>query len=40
MDLENYTDGFLMLMRLSRTDDLPEQLILTLPGSNSSKWNE
>jgi isopenicillin-N N-acyltransferase-like protein len=32
MDLENYTDGFLMLMRLSRTDDFPEQLILTLPG--------
>ncbi len=32
MDLENYTDGFQVLMRLNRTDDRPEQLILTHPG--------
>lgn len=32
MDLENYTDGFQVLMRLSRTADRPEQLILTHPG--------
>ncbi len=32
MDLENYTDGFQVLMRLNRTDERPEQLILTHPG--------
>ncbi len=32
MDLENYTDGFQVLMRLERTKDRPEQLILTHPG--------
>ncbi len=32
MDLENYTDGFQVLMRLSPTEDSPEQLILTHPG--------
>ncbi|WP_396590153.1 C45 family autoproteolytic acyltransferase/hydolase [Allomuricauda sp. R78024] len=32
MDLENYTDGFQVLMRLERTIDRPEQLILTHPG--------
>jgi isopenicillin-N N-acyltransferase-like protein len=32
MDLENYTDGFQVLMRLNRTDKRPEQLILTHPG--------
>ncbi len=32
MDLENYTDGFQVLMRLNRTDNRPEQLILTHPG--------
>ncbi len=32
MDLENYTDGFQVLMRLNRTEDSPEQLILTHPG--------
>ncbi len=32
MDLENYTDGFQVLMRLERTKDSPEQLILTHPG--------
>ncbi|UII81125.1 C45 family peptidase [Flagellimonas sp. CMM7] len=32
MDLENYTDGFQMLMRLERTKNRPEQLILTHPG--------
>ncbi|OZV68015.1 C45 family autoproteolytic acyltransferase/hydolase [Winogradskyella aurantia] len=32
MDLENYIDGFQVLMRLSRADDSPEQLILTHPG--------
>lgn len=32
MDLENYTDGFQVLMRLSRSEDSPEQLILTHPG--------
>ncbi len=32
MDLENYTDGFQILMRLNRTDHNPEQLILTHPG--------
>lgn len=32
MDLENYTDGFQVLMRLSRTENRPEQLILTHPG--------
>jgi len=32
MDLENYTDGFQVLMRLNRTDRSPEQLILTHPG--------
>ncbi|WP_158237183.1 C45 family peptidase [Aquimarina sp. MAR_2010_214] len=32
MDLENYTDGFQVLMRLKRTKKQPEQLILTHPG--------
>ena len=32
MDLENYTDGFQVLMRLNPTADSPEQLILTHPG--------
>ena len=32
MDLENYTDGFQVLMRLNRTESRPEQLILTHPG--------
>jgi len=32
MDLENYTDGFQVLMRLERTDSRPQQLILTHPG--------
>lgn len=32
MDLENYTDGYQVLMRLEKTDDRPEQLILTHPG--------
>ncbi|KJD34986.1 hypothetical protein PW52_12890 [Tamlana sedimentorum] len=32
MDLENYTDGFQVLMRLNRTANRPEQLILTHPG--------
>ena len=32
MDLENYIDGFQVLMRLNRNDDRPEQLILTHPG--------
>ncbi len=32
MDLENYTDGFQVLMRLNRTAQRPEQLILTHPG--------
>lgn len=32
MDLENYTDGFQILMRLKRTENRPEQLILTHPG--------
>jgi len=32
MDLENYTDGFQVLMRLTRTENRPEQLVLTHPG--------
>lgn len=32
MDLDNYTDGFQVLMRLNRTENRPEQLILTHPG--------
>lgn len=32
MDLEAYTDGFQILMRLEKTSDRPEQLILTYPG--------
>ncbi len=32
MDLENFTDGFQVLMRLNRTDSRPEQLLLTYPG--------
>ncbi|MCL6273762.1 C45 family autoproteolytic acyltransferase/hydrolase [Muricauda sp. 2012CJ35-5] len=32
MDLENYTDGFQLLMRLERSKKRPEQLILTQPG--------
>ena len=32
MDIENYTEGYQILMRLSRTATTPEQLILTHPG--------
>lgn len=32
MDLENYTDGFQVLIRLERDKSQPEQLILTHPG--------
>lgn len=32
MDLESYTDGFQVLMRLAKTENNPEQLILTYPG--------
>lgn len=32
MDIENYTEGYQILMRLSRTATRPEQLILTHPG--------
>lgn len=32
MDIEKYTDGYQILMRLERTDARPEQLILTHPG--------
>lgn len=32
MDLENYTDGFQVLMRIPADNQHPEQLILTLPG--------
>jgi len=32
MDLNNYTDGFQVLIRLKRTKNNPEQLILTYPG--------
>ena len=32
MDIESYTDGYQVLMRLTRTDNRPEQLILTHPG--------
>ncbi len=32
MDLEEYTDPFQTLIRLTRTKDRPEQLILTYPG--------
>ena len=32
MDLENYTDGFQVLMRLKSNENQPEQLILTHPG--------
>ncbi len=32
MDIESYTDGYQVLMRLTRTDSRPEQLILTHPG--------
>ncbi len=32
MDLEGYTDGYQVLLRLARTDQAPEQLILTYPG--------
>lgn len=32
MDLEDYTDGFQVLMRLKKTEDSPEQLVLTYPG--------
>jgi len=32
MDLENYTDGFQVLIRLNRAENRPEQLILTYPG--------
>jgi len=32
MDLESYTDGFQVLMRIGKTKNNPEQLILTYPG--------
>jgi hypothetical protein len=32
MDIESYTDGYQTLIRLERTHDRPEQLILTHPG--------
>ncbi len=32
MDLENFTDGFQVIMKLKRTENNPEQLILTYPG--------
>ena len=32
MDIESYTDGYQILVRLSRNDKSPEQLILTHPG--------
>jgi predicted choloylglycine hydrolase len=32
MDLENYTDGFQVLMQLNSNGDSPKQLILTHPG--------
>jgi len=32
MDLENYTDGYQVLIRLNRNENQPEQLILTYPG--------
>lgn len=32
MDIESYTDGYQTLIRLQRSNDRPEQLILTHPG--------
>ena len=32
MDIESYTDGYQTLLRLERTENSPEQLILTHPG--------
>ncbi len=32
MDIENYTDGYQTLIRLERTNERPEQLLLTHPG--------
>ncbi len=32
MDIESYTEGYQILIRLSRTDKRPEQFILTHPG--------
>ena len=32
MDIENYTDGYQIVIRLERTPNSPEQLILTHPG--------
>jgi len=32
MDIESYTDGYQTLIRLERTKDRPEQLLLTHPG--------
>lgn len=32
MDIESYTDGYQVLVRLTKTDKRPEQLILTHPG--------
>ena len=32
MDIESYTDGYQTLIRLTRTNDRPEQLLLTHPG--------
>ena len=33
MDIESYTEGYQILIRLARTDKRPEQLILTHPGA-------
>ncbi len=33
MDIESYTEGYQMVMRLERTPDRPEQFILTHPGA-------
>jgi hypothetical protein len=32
VDIDSFTDGYQLLMRLNRTKDNPEQLILTYPG--------
>ena len=32
MDIESYTDGYQVLLRIARSGDRPEQLILTHPG--------
>ncbi|MFN8345095.1 MAG: C45 family peptidase [Spirosomataceae bacterium] len=33
MDIESYTDGYQMLIRLARTEKSPEQFIITHPGA-------